>query len=164
MVRFSLAVRRIRHIALRDNGSTPEVHSSTSKTVYHRQQDGSFKPRMYLNSLEEPPTSPAASCSFRFCPPLSVEALSWIFFPRSQSRSSCSRSSCSSPGPFAVTGRLTALHTRRFCRQVRSSKRTFFCGTMPISPRSGRPCRPWPFAKTTSPDDRLRRFPRIDSV
>ena len=108
------------------------------------------------NSLFEPPRSPIASCNFLFWPPLNVLAFAWIFLPKSQSLSNCSRSSFFSER----SDHLTACHTRRVCIHVSSGNSTFFCGTIPMVPRGGRAAPP---AKVIIPFVRSRRPPMIES-
>jgi hypothetical protein len=109
------------------------------------------------DSLLEPPNSPIANCNFLFCPPLKLFAFDPIFLPRSQSLSNPSKSSSGSE----LGDHLTALHTRKVCRQVSSGKRTFFWGTRPIVPRGGRR---WPPSKMTSPEVWPVRPPTMDIV
>src|SRR6266478_3682861 len=75
--------------------------------------------------LLEPPTRPAASCSFRFCPPDKVWALEWALASKSQARNNCVKSSLLS----VFSDHLTACQTRRLCIHVKSGKRMFVCGT-----------------------------------
>jgi hypothetical protein len=110
--------------------------------------------------LFDPPSSPIANCSFLFCPPLSVSATACTFPSSPHSRNSRSRSSSvsrSSP----PSDHFTARHTRSVCIHVRPSNRTFFCGTIPSTPRAGRGCPP---AKVMVPLVMLERPARMDSV
>lgn len=121
------------HIARLLRGSTPDVHSSTRTTA--RKVNSVFYCDCIVNHvLFDPLRRPMASCSFRFWPPDKVAALAWIFAPKSQSRSSCSRSSLRSE----FSDHLTDFQTRRVCKHVSSGNKTFFCGTIPSAPLRGR--------------------------
>lgn len=75
------------------------------RTISRYDDDGLDDPAQDV--LFDPPTSPTASWSFLFCPPLRVDAFEWILCPKSQSRSSCEISSF----PGEPSGRLIARQT-----------------------------------------------------
>lgn len=110
--------------------------------------------------LFDPPSNPIANCSFLFCPPLNVSATACTFPSSPHSLNSRSKSSSVSlPSP--PSDHFTARHTRSVCIHVRPSNRTFFCGTMPSTPRGGLGCPP---AKVMVPLVMLERPARMDSV
>ena len=122
----------------------------------HHQMNRQVVQRM-SHLLLEPPTRPAASCSFRFCPPDKLLALEYALASKSQSRNNCIKSSLLS----VFSDHLTACQTRRFCIHVNSGKRMFFCGTRPMVPRGGLR---FPPSKTTFPLLLLLKPPIIDKA